>query len=159
MEDPIADPSTRLVWLDVRLILAYDGPPPEEVEAAAVLGVGGADALVDVRAEIDALLAYEDFGILGQWRGRLEAGQPLRAELSADYGLSAASVRWAAGDRATVSLENVELSGVGRQLVAADLNLEPGRNYILGVRPGDAGAPSLILVVRVELEEPAGEAR
>lgn len=157
--DVVPQPLQRSVRLDLRLIRGYDGLPPDDVEAAAALGVGGADALADVRSEIDALLPHEEFGMLGEWAGSLEVGQPLRAELSGDYRLVASSSRVASGGVEMVSLENVELSGTGQQLVATDLNLEPGRIYILGVQPDGGGVPSLILVVRAQLEDPQDGSR
>ncbi len=136
--------------LDVRLVRGYDGAVPEDVAAAAALGVGGADSLVDARQQIRALVPFEGLGIVGAWEGSLEPGSPLAAELSSGYELRASAAAASAEPTPMVQLSDLELIGFGEQLVASDLNLQPGRLYILGVFLPDADAPSLILLVRAE---------
>ena len=150
--DPDRDavtPGTPL-RLDVRLVRGYDGAVPEDVAAAAALGVGGADSLADARQQIRALVPFEGLGIVGAWEGSLEPGSPLAVELSSAYELRASAATASVEPTAIVQLSDVELIGFGEQLVASDLNLQPGRLYILGVFPPAADAPSLILLVRAE---------
>ncbi len=136
--------------LDVRLVRGYDGAVPEDVVAAAALGVGGADSLADARQQLRALVPFEGLGIVGAWEGPLESGSPLAADLSSGYELRASAAAASVEPTPIVQLSDVELIGFGEQLVASDLNLQPGRLYILGVFPPDADAPSLILLVRAE---------
>ena len=44
---------------------SFDGAPPDDVTSARALGVGGADALLDVRSRIESLLPFNDFGLVG----------------------------------------------------------------------------------------------
>ena len=140
------------VRLEVRLIRGYDGAPPEDVAAAANLGAGGVDVIADVRPQIESLLPYESFGILGAWDGQLVAGAPLQARLSDAYEIAASSAEFLASD-GIVQLRDVRFAGAGRQLVATDLSLEPGRVYIVGVQPGGSESVSLVLAVRAEVAE------
>ena len=50
--------------LDVRLVRGYDGVRPPDVRTAQALGVGGADALRDVRTRIESLLPFDLWGRL-----------------------------------------------------------------------------------------------
>ncbi len=135
--------------LDVRLLRGYDGAPPEEVTAAAALGVGGADALHDVRPDIETLLPFENYGLVGAWQGSVTAGEALDAELADDYRLVAGSAETSSGPSEVLRLNAFELVGADNS-VAADLRLEVGRLYILGVLAPGAETPDLILLIRAE---------
>jgi len=134
--------------LDVRLVRGYDGAPPLDVSAAQALGVGGADALRDVRSRIETLLPFEAFGVVGAWQGEIEAGAALDVELSDEYHLVARSA--VAGDApgGMVRLNGIELGGTEQESVSGDLSLEPGRLYILGVLAPGADTPDLVLLIR-----------
>ncbi len=135
--------------LDVRLLRGYDGAPPEEVIAAAALGVGGADALYDVRADIEILLPFESYGIVGAWQGPVTTGEALDVELADDYRLVAGSVEGSSEPGEVLRLNAVELVGADQESVVVDLRLEPGRPYILVLAPG-AETTDLILLIRAE---------
>jgi len=141
------NPGARLS-LEVRLVRGYDGAIPDDVADAAVLGVGGADSLADARQQLRALVPFEGLGIVGAWEGSVEPGSPLAAVLSPGYELRASAAAARVEPVPMVQLSDVELIGFGETLVAADLNLEPGRLHILGVLPAAADAPSLILLIR-----------
>ena len=153
---PAGDPGRDAVTpgtplrLDVRLVRGYEGAVPEDVATAAALGVGGADSLADARQQLRALVPFEGLGIVGAWEGSLESGSPLAIELSPAYELRVSAATASVEPTPNVQLSDVELIGFGEQLVASDLNLQPGRLYILGIFPPDADAPSLILLVRAE---------
>lgn len=140
--------------LDVRLLRGYDGAPPEEVTAAAALGVGGADALHDVRADIETLLPFENYGIVGAWQGLVTPGEALDAELAPDYRLVAGSAETSSEPSEVLRLNAFELVGADQDSVAADLRLEAGRLYILGVLAPGAETPDLILLIRAERAAP-----
>jgi hypothetical protein len=153
---PVAPLSVRL---DVRLVRGFDGTPPAEVSAATRLGVGGADALADARARIATLLPFEDFGVVGAWQGALVPGRILDIELSARHRLTVSGLDAAADPTPIVRLGGMRLSGGGPDSVPADLALEPGRLYILGVVPPGAEAPSLVLLIRAEVRPATAEGR
>jgi hypothetical protein len=148
---PAAPQSVRL---DVRLVRGFDGTPPAEVSAATRLGVGGADALADARARIATLLPFEDFGVVGAWQGDLVPGRVLDIELSEHHRLTASALAAAADPAPMVRVGGLRLTGGGPDSVPADLALEPGRLYILGVVPPGAEAPSLVLLIRAEVSRP-----
>lgn len=143
------------VVLDVRLVRGYDGAPPPDVRAARVLGVGGADALADVRTRIEALLPHAEFGVVGQWQGSLVEGAALDVELSDDYRLVARSATGRGGDR--VRIDGIELAGRAGEPVSGDLTLEPGRLYFIGLASPAAEASDLVLLIRAR--RAGGEAR
>jgi hypothetical protein len=149
----------RSVRLDVRLVRGFDGTPPAEVSAAAWLGVGGADALADARARIATLLPFEDFGVVGAWQGDLVPGRVLDIELSEHHRLTASALAAAADPAPMVRVGGLRLTGGGPDSVPADLALEPGRLYILGVVPPGAEAPSLVLLIRAEVGPARAEER
>jgi hypothetical protein len=148
--DP-ADPAGGVV-LDVRLVRGYDGPPPPDVRAARALGVGGADALSDVRGRIEALLPHAGFGIVGAWQGSIADGAALDVELSDVYRLVARSAAGRNGEQ--VRLDGIELAGAGAEPVSGDLTLEPGRLYFLGLAAPAADARDLVLLIRARLAAP-----
>ncbi len=147
---PTASSTMGPMRLDVRLLRGYDGPPPEEVTAAAALGVGGADALRDARDDIEALLPFENYGIVGVWQGSVTPGEGLDAELADNYRLVAGSAETSSEPTEVLRLNAVELVGADQDLVAADLWLAAGRLYILGVLAPGAETPDLILLIRAE---------
>lgn len=99
--------------LEVRLVRGYDGAPPEDVSAAEAMGVGGADALRDARASIEALLPFESFGVVGTGQAALDDDASLEIVLSGDYRLVTRSVEIVALPGETVRLEGIELQGRG----------------------------------------------
>jgi len=139
-----------------RLVRGYDGTIPADVSAATALGVGGADALNDVRDQLDLLDEHDELGIVGSWEGEVAAGQTLNAELSDVHRIIAGAVEVTESPRGALRLRNVAVEGTDQPLVATDLSLIPGRTYILGVVPADGTNPSVFLVVDVE---PAGRQR
>ena len=160
---PAATPTTLAVAaagelvVDLRLVRGYDGAPPADVRAAQQLGVGGADALRDVRSRIESLLPFEDFGVVGTWQGAVSGGDAIDAELSSVYRLLAQSAD--AGDGSALRLNGIELAGADGESVSGDLTLEPGRLYILGVlSPGD-DTPNLVLLIRADASLPSEERR
>lgn len=139
------------VQLDVRLVRGYDGAPPSDVRTARALGVGGADALRDVRTSIESLLPFEGFGVVGAWQGSVAPGDAIDIVFSDTYRLTA---RVAAGGDASsdvVRLNGMELASSGRQSVSGDLRLEPGKLVMLGVRAPGAETPDLVLLIRVRV--------
>jgi hypothetical protein len=144
---PLSSPTTGgSVVLDVRLVRGYDGAPPDDVRSARALGVGGADALQDVRERIETLLPFGDYGVVGAWQGAVSDGGTLDVELSEAFRLVARSA--ASADGAAVRLAGMELSGAGGETVFGDLNLEPGRLYLLGLFEPGADDPDLVLLIR-----------
>lgn len=143
-----AAPGGELV-LDVRLVRGFDGTAPDDVRAARELGVGGADPLQDVRARIENLMPYDDFGVVGAWQGSVASGSTLDVELSDAYRLVARAADIEVGDR--VRLDGIELGGAPGGAVSGDLTLEPGRLNILGVLAPGAQSPELVLLVRARL--------
>jgi hypothetical protein len=152
--ETIRPAAPRSVRLEVRLVRGFDGAPPAEVSAATRLGVGGADALADARARIATLLPFEDFGVVGAWQGDLAPGRVLDIELSEHHRLTASALDAAADPAPMVRVGGLRLTGGGPDSVPADLALEPGRLYILGVVPPGAEAPSLVLLIRAEVSRP-----
>ncbi len=136
--------------LDVRLLRGYDGSPPEEVTAAAALGVGGADALYDVRADIEFLLPFENYGIVGSWQGSVTSGEALDIELANGYRLVAGSVETSSEPGEVLRLNAFKLIGADQDSVVVDLSLVPGRPHILGVVAPGAETFDLILLIRAE---------
>jgi hypothetical protein len=150
-----AGPATSLavggpVRAHLRLVRGYDGAPPADVSAAATLGVGGADALNDVRDQLDLVAANDQLGIIGAWEGEIAAGQRLDVEVSDAYRIVAESVELAEAPGGALRFRNVSVEGIAHPLVATDLSLVPGRPYILGVVPADGATPSMFLVVEIE---------
>lgn len=137
--------------LDVRLVRGYDGAPPPDVRTARALGVGGADALRDVRTRIESLLPFEGFGVVGAWQGSVAPGDAIDIELSGTYRLTARAA--AGGDASSdiVRLNGMELVGSGQQSVSGDLSLEAGKLVILGVLVPGAETPDLVLLIRVRV--------
>ncbi|MGD8331390.1 MAG: hypothetical protein PVJ49_18300 [Acidobacteriota bacterium] len=144
---PLSSPATsgNLV-LDVRLVRGYDGAPPDDVRSARALGVGGADALQDVRERIETLLPFGDYGVVGAWQGAVPDGGTLDVALSETFRLVARSA--ASTDGAAVRLDGIELAGAGGETVFGDLNLEAGRLYLLGLFEPGADDPDLVLLIR-----------
>lgn len=138
--------ATGEVVLDIRLVRGYDGAPPPDVRSARALGVGGADALGDVRARIETLLPHAEFGVVGAWQGGVADGAALDIELSDAYRLVARAARNRGGKQ--VRLDGIALVGAGGEPVSGDLTLEPGRLYFLGVVTPDNGARDLVLLIR-----------
>ncbi len=134
--------------LDVRLVRGYEGAPPAGVRDAATAGAGGADALLDARADIESLLPFESFGLVGAGRAELPGSGSLEIALSGDYRLLAGSVEFADSAEGTVRLEGFELVGAGQDSTSADLSLEPGRLYVLGVVAPGSDEPDLVLLLR-----------
>jgi hypothetical protein len=132
--------------LDVRLVRGYDGAAPADVRSAQSLGVGGADALLDVRSRIEALLPFADFGVVGAWQGEVTGGDALDLALSDAYRLVARSTEL--GDGSVLRLDGIELDGIGGEPVSGNLSLQPGRLYILGVPAPGAEHPELVLLLR-----------
>ena len=157
--ETIRPAAPRSVRLEVRLVRGFDGTPPAEVSAATRLGVGGADALADARARIATLLPFEDFGVVGAWQGDLVPGRVLDIELSEHHRLTASALDAAADPAPMVRVGGLRLTGGGPDSVPADLALEPGRLYILGVVPPGAEAPSLVLLIRAEVAPARAEER
>jgi len=141
----------------LRLVRGYDGAVPADVSAATALGVGGADALNDVRDQLDLIDEHEKLGIVGSWEGEVAAGQTLSAELSAVYRIVAESVEATGAPGGALRFRNVSVDGVDQELVATDLNLVPGRPYILGVVPADGTNPSVFLIIEVDLGAAGGQ--
>jgi hypothetical protein len=134
--------------LDVRLVRGYDGAPPPDVRSAQALGVGGADALRDVRTRIELLLPFEGFGIVGAWQGSVAPGDVLDIELSADYRLVARAAAGGEASRGILRLNDMELAVSGQPSVSGDLSLEPGEVYTLGVLAGGVETRDLVLLIR-----------
>lgn len=134
--------------LDVRLVRGYDGAPPSDVRTARALGVGGADALRDVRTRIESLLPFEGFGIVGAWRGSVTPGDALDIELSDAYRLMASAAAGGDASSDVLRLNGMELVGSGEQSVSGDLSLEAGKLVILGVLAPGAETPDLVLLIR-----------
>jgi len=143
--------------LDVRLVRGFDGTAPADVRVARDLGVGCADPLQDVRARIENLMPYDDFGVVGAWRGSVASGEALDVELSDSYRLVARSAGVEASSR--VRLDGIELAGAPGGSVSGDLTLEPGRLNILGVLAPGAQSPELVLLVRARLRPQADRER
>ncbi len=137
--------------LDVRLVRGYDGAPPPDVRTAQALGVGGADALRDVRTRIESLLPFEGFGIVGAWQGSVTPGDAIDIELSPAYRLEARAAAGGDGSSAIVRLNGMELVSPGQQSVSGDLSLEAGELVILGVLVPGAETPDLVLLIRARL--------
>lgn len=144
---PLSSPTTGgSVVLDVRLVRGYDGAPPDDVRSARSLGVGGADALKDVRERIETLLPFDDYGVVGAWQGAISDGGTLDVELSETFRLVARSA--ASTDGAAVRLAGMELVGAAGDTVFGELNLEPGQLYLLGLFEPGADDPDLVLLIR-----------
>jgi len=144
---PLSSPTAGgSVVLDVRLVRGYDGAVPDDVRSARALGVGGADALQDVRERIETLLPFGDYGVVGAWQGAVSDGGTLDVELSDAYRLVARSAASTGG--AAVRLAGMELAGGAGETVFGDLNLEPGRLYLLGLFEPGADDPDLVLLIR-----------
>ncbi len=149
--DPGAGSLGDPLQLDVRLVRGYDGAPPPDVRTAQALGVGGADALRDVRTRIESLLSFEGFGIVGAWQGSVTPGDAIDIELSPAYRLEARAAAGGDGSSAIVRLNGMELVSPGQQSVSGDLSLEAGELVILGVLVPGAETPDLVLLIRARL--------
>jgi hypothetical protein len=145
-----ATSTTGPMHLDIRLLRGYDGAPPEEMTSASLSGVGGADVLYDVRADIEIMLPFESYGIVGSWRGSVTSGAALDIELADDYRLVAGLAETISEPSDVLRLNALELVGAGLEFVAADMRLEAGRLYVLGVVAAGAETPDLILLIRAE---------
>jgi hypothetical protein len=160
-EIPATDAAAAGAWiLDVRLVRGYEGAAPADAMISAGAGAGGADALTDLRGRLDDLLPYPELALVGRWQGAVtgsatgadassvdSSGEQATARLSDTFALRFA----AAAEEAGVSLSGVMLDGAGRPLVAEQLALVPGRDYLFGVQAEgeDAETGSLVLAVRL----------
>ena len=150
-----APDSVGSLHIQLRLVRGYNGGIPDDVRAAKALGVGGADALGDVREQLDSLVAHDEVGIVGTWQGEVNGGDPLDAVLSDAYRVVAEAVEVTREPGIVLHLRDMAVEGVEEALLATDLNLIPGRPYILGVVAADGAIPSVLLIVEVDFG-PAG---
>jgi len=144
--------------LQVRLIRGWDGEPPADVQQHDALGAGGADALADVRSQIEGLLAYQSYGLTGRWQGT--PGEELREgiELATGARMQIAALT-VARDAGTVSVDLVglRLRVDGEELTTPRLRLVPGRVYLLGLpEERQSLGPSRVLAVQAGFAEAPG---
>ncbi len=146
---PAADTAVAVAWeLDVRLVRGFDGAPPLDVRTEAVDGAGAASRLTDLRADLGALVQFDDFGLVGEWTGRLGAGGD-NVQLASDRALTFEIVV-VDEDSGALQLRNIWLDGTERFKVASEMMLTPGVPHLIGVRSGaDAGPGSLFLAMGV----------
>jgi hypothetical protein len=151
--EPLAAASQEWM-LDVRLVRSYDGAVPADALTSSAAGAGGADRLADLRGALADLMPFDEYALVGQWQGRVEATGTTLAQLSDSFELSFAAANGATG----VNLADVLLDGAGRPLVANELALAPGRPYLFGVQAeGEASdTGSLVLAVRLVAVSPDG---
>ncbi len=152
---PVGVPAGSAWELDVRLVRGFDGAPPSDVRTEAIDGAGGASRLADLRADLGALVQFDDFGLVGEWTGGLGDGRK-DIQLSASRSL-AFEIAGVDDDAGSLQLRNIWLDGAERFKVASEMTLTPGVPHLIGVRPGvDVDVASLFLAIGVR-SRPAPE--
>ena len=150
MPAPAADAPVSVWELDVRLIRGLDGAPAADVRTEVVDGAGGASRLADLRADLAALVRFEDFGLVGEWTGQVQmAGGDVPLSASRTLVFEVVGVD---ADNGALQLRNVWLEGEERLKVASEMTLTPGDPHVIGVRPGaevETGGLFLAIGVRV----------
>ncbi len=117
--------------IEFRLVRAYRGSPPAEVQPR-LRGAGGADPLGDVADTLAVLLPDRRPAVVGVAETELQAGS-VALPLSERYALRFVVEREGGGPP---RLRDVRLRGADAEVVAEELTLDPDHVYLFGVRGG-----------------------
>lgn len=148
MQAPVEQVQVDGWELDVRLVRGFDGAPPDDVRMEVFDGAGGASRLADLRADLAALVGFDDFAMVGEWTGRIRMAG---GEVSLSGGRTLAfEVVGVDADNGALQLRNVWLEGEERLKVASEMTLTPGDSHLIGVRSSsEAETGRLFLAIGV----------